>query len=76
MRPYFCKLVAPDREGVASATYNVFADIGNGLGGIMWGFMVGAVDYRMWFVLSGLVMLITLIVHFFLLRHKYINVEL
>lgn len=70
------KLVTPDRKGVASATYNVFADIGNGLGGIMWGFVVGAVDYRMMFVLSGSVMFITLIVHFVLLRPKYINGEL
>lgn len=70
------KLVPSERKGVASATYNVFADFGNGSGGLIWGFVAGAVNYRIMFLIAGSVMILALILHITKLRPKYIKGEI
>ncbi len=70
------KLVPSERKGVASATYNVFADFGNGSGGLIWGFVAGAVDYRLMFFVAATVMILALILHLTKLRPKYVNGEI
>lgn len=39
----------PERRGAASATYSISADIGNGLGGILWGVLIDSVPYHVCF---------------------------
>ncbi len=70
------KLVPPERKGVASATYNLFADFGSGTGGLVWGFVAGAVDYRLMFLMAGAVMMLALILNLTKLRPKYNNGEI
>ncbi len=70
------KLVPPERKGVASATYNLFADFGSGTGGLVWGFVAGAVDYRLMFLAAGAVMMLALILNLTKLRPKYVRGEI
>ncbi len=70
------KLVPPERKGVASATYNLFADFGSGTGGLVWGFVAGAVDYRLMFLTAGAVMMLALILNLTKLRPKYVRGEI
>ncbi len=70
------KLVPPERKGVASATYNLFADFGSGTGGLVWGFVAGAVDYRLMFLVAGAVMMLALILNLTKLRPKYVRGEI
>ncbi len=70
------KLVPLERKGVASATYNVFGDFGNGIGGLVWGFVAGAVDYRLMFLLACSTMAFAFVLHITKLRPKYAKGEI
>lgn len=47
----------PKRRGAASATYSISADIGNGLGGMLWGALIDVVPYCVCFGIVSVWML-------------------
>lgn len=52
---------APHRRGAASATYYISTDIGNGLGGILWGALIDLLPYSVCFGIAGLWTLLSLL---------------
>lgn len=50
----------PARRGAASATYSISADIGNGIGGIIWGVLIDAVPYSTCFFIVSIWLVLAL----------------
>lgn len=62
--------IAPQRRGAASATYLISADIGNGVGGILWGSLIDVVSYSACFLYVTVWMAISLGVAILFLVHR------
>ncbi|MDR1765849.1 MAG: MFS transporter [Lachnospiraceae bacterium] len=60
----------PERRGVASATYFISADIGNGLGGLIWGVAIDAFPYHICFSLAAAWMSVASCAAIFSLRKR------
>jgi len=63
--------VAPRERGAAMATYTTFFDVANALIGPIFGFLVGAFDYRAAFLTAGLLALVSLAILRFLVAPRH-----
>lgn len=64
------RLASEKRRGVANSTYGLFSDIGNGIGGSLWGDL-SQKSFSLVYLLSALCTLIALLGHQIFLRVKF-----
>ena len=60
----------PERKGVVSATFALMFDIGNGFGAFAWGALAVVSGYTLVYILAGLLTLVVLVIHQFILKPK------
>lgn len=63
-------MVGPERRGVASSTYGLFGDAGNGIGASFWGATSQLGGYTLTYMLSSVCIVISALIHTFVLRAK------